>query len=75
MPLEDFFPHIEWEMAVICQEVPVDKSELPHQEQRQSSDEEEEKGLFLQSLQEAEDAAVTQRDREGEEEGEGEEVE
>lgn len=33
VPLEEPFPHIEGVMAVICQEVPVDEGELPHQEQ------------------------------------------
>lgn len=75
VPLENLLPHVEGEVAIICQEVLVDEGELPHQEQGDAGDEEKEQGLLLQSLQEAEGAVVTERDGEGEEEGEGEEVE
>lgn len=75
VPLEKFLPHIKGEMAVISQEVLVDKGEFPHQEQRDAGDQEEKQRLLFESLQEAEDAVVTQRDGEREEEGEGEEVE
>ena len=75
VPLEEPFPHVEGEMAVIGEEVLVDEGELPHQEQGGASEEEEEQRLFLQSLEEAKNAVVAQRDGEGEEEGEGEEIE
>lgn len=75
MPLENLVPHVEGKVTVIRQEVLVDGSELPHQEQGDAGDEEKEQRLFLQSLQEAEDAVVTKWDGGREEEGEGEEVE
>lgn len=75
VPLEKPLPHVEGEMAVICQEVPVDEGELPHQEQGDAGDEEEEQRVLFQGLEEAKDAVVTKRDGEGEEEGEGEEIE
>lgn len=74
VPLEKPFPHVEGEVAVICQEVLVYEGELPHQEEAEDGDEEEEKRLFFQRLQEAKDAVVTKRDGEREEEGEGEEI-
>lgn len=75
VPLEEPVPHVEGEVAVICQEVLVDEGELPYQEQARARDTEEKERLLLQSLEEAEGAMVTQRDGEREEEGEGEEVE
>lgn len=74
VPLEKPIPHIEGEVAVVCQEVLVDEGELPHQEQADGGKEQEEKRLFFQSLQEAKDAVVTKRDGEREEEREGEEI-
>lgn len=61
-------------MAVICEEVLVDEGELPHQEQGDARDEEEEQRLLFQSLEEAKSAVITKGDGEGEEEGEGEEA-
>lgn len=52
----------------------MDEGELPHQEEAETGDEDEEKRLFLQSLQEAKDAVVTKRDGKGKEEREGEEI-
>lgn len=47
VPLEEFIPHVEGEMAVICQEVLVDKGEFPYQEQRDASDEKENQRLLF----------------------------
>lgn len=75
VPLVNLPPHVEGEVAVVCQEVLVDEGELPHEQQRERREEEEEERLLPDSLEEAEQAVVAERDGEGEEEGEGEEVE
>lgn len=74
VPLEEPLPHVEGEVAIICKKVTVDVGELPHQQQWDACEGKKEQWLFLQSLEEAKNAVVAHRDREGEEEGEGEEI-
>lgn len=59
MPLDDSFPHVERKMTVVCEEVPVHKGELPHQEKENGSSEEIKKWLFFQSLKKAKDTMKT----------------
>lgn len=75
VPLEKPLPHVEGEVPVIRQEVLVDGGELPHQEQADARREDEKQRPPFHGLQEAKSAVVTQRDGEGEEEGEGQEIE
>lgn len=74
MLLKDPLPYVEWEVAIIGQEVSVDVGELPHQQQGDAREGEKEKRPFLQGLEEATHTVVTERDWEWEKESEREEI-